>query len=100
MRDDAIVQTNTRGRDTEFMQGKDWEQAIFFPDKIDDYIEENNAARMIDALANGLDPHELGFARHEPKETGRLMYDPKDMTKLYMRIYEPDTAIKAVGKRK
>ena len=71
----------------EFIKGEDREQAILFPDSIDDYVEENSAARVIDAFINGLDLSELEFKRHEPAVTGRPAYDPKDMLKLYVYGY-------------
>jgi transposase len=71
----------------EFIHGEDRDQAILFPDSIDDYIEENSAARVIDAFVNSLDLSALGFARYEPNETGRPAYNPKDMLKLYIYGY-------------
>jgi len=61
----------------EFIKGEDREQAILFPDSIDDYVEENSVMRVIDAFINGLDLSELEFKRHEPAETGRPAYDPR-----------------------
>ena len=43
--------------------------------------------RVIDAFINNLDLQELGFNRCEPKETGRPLYDPKDILKLYLYGY-------------
>ena len=71
----------------DFIQGEDRTQAIFFPDSIDDYIEENSTTRVIDAFINNLDLSELDFSRYEPKETGRPAYNPKDMLKLYVYGY-------------
>ena len=71
----------------DFIQGEDRTQAILFPDSIDNYIEENSSARVIDAFVNSLDLSALGFSRHEPAETGRPAYNPKDLLKLYMYGY-------------
>jgi transposase len=71
----------------EFIRGEDRRQTIFFPDSIDDYIDENSAARVIDAFVDSLDLSELKFSRYEPNETGRPPYDPKDMLKLYVYGY-------------
>jgi transposase len=71
----------------DFIQGEDRTQAIFFPDSIDGYIEENSTVRVIDAFINNLELSGLAFARYEPKETGRPAYNPKDMLKLYVYGY-------------
>jgi len=71
----------------EFIRGEDREQAILFPDSIDDYIEENNTVRVIEAFINSLDLREMEFKRYEPAETGRPAYNPKDMLKLYVYGY-------------
>jgi len=71
----------------EFISGIDRNQTIELPDRVDDYIDENNATRVIDAYIEGLDLGKLGFAKPEPNGTGRPMYDPKDMLKLYVYGY-------------
>jgi transposase len=71
----------------EFIQGEDRQQTVLFPDSIDDYIEENNTARVIDAFINSLNLSALAFSRYEPAETGRPAYNPKDMLKLYVYGY-------------
>jgi transposase len=57
------------------------------PDCIDDYITDNNSARVIEAYINSLDVAGLGCSRPEPNTTGRPMYDPKDLLKLYLYGY-------------
>jgi len=71
----------------DFISGKDRNQMILMPEIIDDYIDENNSVRVIEAYINSLDLSELGFARSEPNDTGRPMYDPKDLLKLYVYGY-------------
>jgi len=51
---------------------------------LDEYVDENNLCRVIDAFVNTLDLKELDFKYSEPKETGRSPFDPADMMKLYM----------------
>lgn len=70
-----------------YIKGTEREQIILFPDAIDDYIEEDNMARFIDAFVDGLDMVSLGFKHSVTKETGRPPYDPKDMLKLYIYGY-------------
>ena len=71
----------------EFIRGEDREQNILFPDSIDEYVDDNNAARVIDAYINSLDLGALKFTRPQAKETGRPPYDPKDILKLYVYGY-------------
>jgi len=70
-----------------YIKGTDREQIILFPDAIDDYIEEDNMVRFIDAFVDSLDMVSLGFKYAVTKETGRPPYDPKDMLKLYIYGY-------------
>ena len=70
-----------------FISGESREQIILLPDSVDDYVDENNTVRVIDAYINSLDLASLGFARSQPNETGRPMYDRKDLLKLYVYGY-------------
>jgi transposase len=62
-------------------------QVVLFPDIIDDYIEEHNPVRFIDAYVESLDLKALGFRHAVPQETGRPGYAPADMLKLYIYGY-------------
>ncbi|HZW49988.1 MAG TPA: IS5/IS1182 family transposase, partial [Bacillota bacterium] len=57
------------------------------PDNIEDYADEENPVRVIDAFVEGLDMQARGFRRYEPAETGRPAYDPRDLLKLYIYGY-------------
>lgn len=70
-----------------YIEGIERNQAILFPEVIDDYIEEDNPVRFIDVFADNLDFVELGFKYSELKETGRPPYNPADMLKLYIYGY-------------
>ena len=70
-----------------YKEGLEREQAVLFPGAIDDYVEENNLVRYIDAFVNRLNMLELGFTKSEPKETGRKAYNPASMLKLYIYGY-------------
>src|SRR5260370_40899668 len=52
-------------------------QSVLFPRTLDEYVDENNAVRAIDAFIEYLPFDELGFVRGEPAETGRPGYDPR-----------------------
>jgi transposase len=71
----------------EFINGENREQIIMLPDCIDDYITADNSVRVIEAYINSLDLAALGCSRQQPNTTGRPMYDPKDLLKLYLYGY-------------
>jgi len=70
-----------------YIQGQDRHQVSLFPECIEDYIDENNPVRVIDAFVESLNLSDAGFIRTTPKETGRPSYDPKDLLKLYVYGY-------------
>jgi len=71
----------------EFINGEDRNQITLMPDCIDDYVSDDNTVRVIDAYVNSLNMQALGFSRSKPHDTGRPMYDPKDLLKLYIYGY-------------
>ena len=70
-----------------FVEGADRKQATLFPECLDDWIDEDNPVRVIDAFIDGLDLGELGFEGAEPAETGRPAYHPSVLLKLYVYGY-------------
>jgi transposase len=70
-----------------YRQGVAREQAVLFPETIDEYITEDNPVQFIDAFVDSLDLRVLGFQRAQPEETGRPPYRPGDMLKLYIWGY-------------
>jgi transposase len=69
------------------IKGKSRKQLLFLPNSIEEYVEENNPVRVIDAFVDTLDLKELGFSKAEPAYTGRPSYDPADLLKLYIYGY-------------
>jgi transposase len=69
-----------------FVEGLDRSQATLFPECLDDWIDEDNPVRVIDAFVDALDLAELGF-EVEPAETGRPAYHPSALLKLYIYGY-------------
>jgi transposase len=61
------------GADMKFISGESRNQIILLPDSIEDYVEDNNSARVIDVYINSLDLKALGFSRPQPHDTGRPM---------------------------
>lgn len=70
-----------------YICGTDRNQGTFLPDTVDDYVAANNPVRVIEAYVESLDMSELNFSNSEPNNTGRPMYAPKDMLKLYLYGY-------------
>ena len=69
-----------------FIEGEDRHQAALFPERLDDYIAEDSAVRVIDVFIDDLDLSGLGF-RIEPNDTGRLAYHPSTLLKIYVYGY-------------
>ena len=67
--------------------GHDRSQTLLLPESLDDYIGPDNPVRFLDAFVDGLDLASAGFARVQPKETGRPGYAPADLLKLYIYGY-------------
>ena len=72
---------------TRFVEGEPRTQATLFPERIEDYIDEDNPVRFIDYFVDGLDLEQLGFHGMTPKATGRPAYHPATMLKLYIYGY-------------
>jgi transposase len=71
---------------SKFIEGLDRSQGTLFPERLDDYVEEENPVRVIDVFIDDLDISGLGF-RTELAATGRPRYHPKMMLKLYVYGY-------------
>ena len=69
-----------------FIEGEDRHQATLFPERLDDYIGEDCAVRVIDVFIDDLDISGLGF-KTEASDTGRPAYHPATMLKLYVYGY-------------
>ena len=69
-----------------FIEGRSRDQATLFPERIDDYIDEDSAVRVIDVFIEDLDISGLGF-KTEPNDTGRPAYHPTTMLKIYVYGY-------------
>ena len=55
-----------------FIQGEDRNQPTLFPERLEDYIDEDNPVRVVDAYVDELDLLDMGFERVHPKATERL----------------------------
>ena len=70
-----------------FVEGVSREQSTLFPERLEDWIDENNPVRVIDVFVDNLDLADLGFERVAPKATGRPSYHPAVLLKLYVYGY-------------
>ena len=70
-----------------FVAGLDRSQTTLFPECLDDWIDENNPVRVVDAFVEALDLGELGFDGVTPEATGRPSYHPSVLLKLYIYGY-------------
>ena len=70
-----------------YIEGRDRSQTFLLPESIDDYIDEDNPVRAVEAFVNALDLVQLGFGRAVPADTGRPSYHPSTMLKIYLYGY-------------
>ncbi len=70
-----------------FVVGEDRNQASLLPERLDDFITEDNSVRVIEAFIESLALGELGFTGVEPKDTGRPAYHPSVLLKIYVYGY-------------
>ena len=70
-----------------FIEGTHRTQSTLFPERIEDYITEDNPVKFIDAFVDALDLTEQGFSSAHPHATGRPAYQPALMLKLYLYGY-------------
>jgi transposase len=70
-----------------FVEGADRGQSTLLPECLDDWVDENNPVRVIDAFVDALDLAALGFEGVEPSATGRPSYHPSALLKLYTYGY-------------
>ncbi len=70
-----------------YIKGLDRNQAQMFPEYLDDYIDEENPVRVIDAFVDTLNLKKMGFTKTNPNGPGAPSYDPKDLLKLYLYGY-------------
>ena len=70
-----------------FIEGVDRGQGTLFPERLEDWVGDDNPVRVIDVFVDELDLRALGFDRAEPEATGRPGYHPAMLLKLYIYGY-------------
>ena len=72
---------------TRLVVGEDRNQSTLFPERLEDYLSEDNPVRAIDVFVDELDLAGLGFGGVEPEATGRPAYHPATLLKIYVYRY-------------
>ncbi len=75
------------GFDEAICRGVGRTQSTLFPERLEDWIGDDNPVRVIDVFVDELDLGGLGFDRVAPRATGRPGYHPSVLLKLYIRSY-------------
>jgi transposase len=70
-----------------FIEGEARSQSTLFPERLEDYIAEDNPVRVIEVFVEELDLNLLGFDGMQPEATGRPAYHPGTLLKIYVYGY-------------
>ena len=70
-----------------FIEGVDRDQVTLFPDRLEDWIDEDHLVRVVDLFVDQLDLVDLGFTRAAHARTGRPGYHPSVLLKLFIYGY-------------
>ena len=70
-----------------FIEGVARGQSMLLPECLDEWIDESNPVRAVDAFVDTLDLAQLGFEGIVPEATGRPSYHPSALLKLYIYGY-------------
>ena len=83
-----------------FVEGVDRGQSTLLPECLDDFIDETNPVRAIDAFVDALDLGGLGFAGVEPAATGTAKLSSLSSAEaLHLRVSESRAVEPASGAR-
>ena len=70
-----------------FIVGEARAQASLFPECLDDYMDDDNPVRVVEAFVDGLNLGALRFERTQAKATGRPGYESSTLVKIYIYGY-------------
>ena len=70
-----------------FIDGIDRSQGLLLPERLEDYVHEDNPVRVVDAFVDALDLSALGFAAADRAAGGRPAYHPAALLKIYIYGY-------------
>lgn len=69
-----------------FIEGENRNQSTLFPERVDEYVENDSTVRVIDVFIDRMDISGLGF-KAQAAHTGRPGYHPCTMLKIYVYGY-------------
>jgi transposase len=70
-----------------FIEGVQRGQSVLFPDRLDDWVGEDDLVRVVELFVGDLDLPGLGFVRAAPAKTGRPGYHPAVVLQLFIYGY-------------
>ncbi len=70
-----------------FIEGIQRSQTVLFPERLEDWIGEDDLVRVVDLFVDELDLAGLGFVRSTSARTGRPGYHPAVLLKLFIYGY-------------
>jgi transposase len=70
-----------------YKQGLDRDQSMLLPPSVEEYVDQDNPVRVIDAFVDTLDLEEAEFTKSIPADTGCPGYSPCLLLKLYIYGY-------------
>ncbi|AGT11045.1 IS1182 family transposase [Paracoccus aminophilus] len=70
-----------------FIEGVQRSQTVLFPNRLEDWIGEDDLVRVVDLFVDELDLADLGFIRSTSARTGRPGYYPAVLLKLFIYGY-------------
>ena len=70
-----------------FVEGEDRSQSTLLPERLDDYVSEDNPVRVVDVFVENLDLTALGFDRTIAQATSRPGHHPATLLKIYIYGY-------------
>lgn len=70
-----------------YIEGYDRNQAQMLPEFLDNYVDNENPVRVIEAFVDSLNLQGYGFTKIDKGGRGAPSYNPADLTKLYLYGY-------------
>jgi transposase len=70
-----------------YIEGISRDQVTLFPDRLEDWVDEDHPVRVIEAFVDAMGLTEAGFCRMSPAQTGRPSYHPSVLLKLFIYGY-------------
>jgi transposase len=70
-----------------FVEGENRSQSTLLPERLDDYVADDNPVRVVDVFVDNLDLAPMGFGRVIAQATGRPGYHPATLLKIYIYGY-------------